>query len=368
MKVDCSPAVLRALGMAACVQGEADPVRALLASLLHEPEGAAAEMAAQAGLGSGKWEHGIVFSAEIDASSLQIRDLTGKIQSIVRRAGIIFRESFQEGEVTSPYLMLAALQADPDLAGELIGLGLGIDRLESALKPGSERTILVPGIDLENPAVDGPAGDGLPIRLARVRLYFLVTAKSCMLGLERTVKEALAGGVGAIQSREKELADRAWLGVLDCLRRWTETAGALLIVNDRPDLAAVSGADGVHLGQDDMEISQARLIIGQGKLVGASTHVPSEWRQALLDGADYAGVGPVFPSKTKGFTDFAGLEFVRRVAKTNEIPWFALGGIDQGNTASVAEAGARRVAVSACLSSSPDPRGIASRIVSELEA
>lgn len=353
--------------MAAHVQGEPDPVRALLASLLHEPEGAAAEMAAQAGLVSGTWEHGLVLPAEIDVSSLQIRELTGEIQSIVRRAGILFRESFQEGEVTSPYLLLAALQAHPVLAGELFGLGLVIDKLEKALKPGSEKTILVPGIDLENLAEESLGADALPIRLARVRLYFLVTAKSCMLGLERTVKEALAGGVGAIQSREKELADKAWLGVLDCLRRWTETAGALLIVNDRPDLAAISGADGVHLGQDDMEISQARGIIGQGKLVGASTHVPCEWRQALLSGADYAGVGPVFPSKTKEFNDFAGLEYVRRVAMTNEIPWFALGGIDQGNTARVAEAGARRLAVSACLSSSPDPRRIASRILSELE-
>ena len=367
MKVDCSPAVLRALGTAAQIQGGVDPVRALLACLLHETEGAASESASQAGLVSGLWDHRLVLPTDIDFSGLKIRELTGEIQSIVRRAGILFRESFQEGEVTSPYLLLAALQCRPDLVEELVGLGLVMDRLEKSLLPISEKTILVPGVDLENPVHETRVLEGSAIKMARVRLYFLVTAKACALGLERTVKEALAGGVGAIQSREKELADKAWLGVLESLRSWTEASGALLIVNDRPDLAVISGADGVHLGQDDMEIRQARGILGQGKLVGASTHTPDEWRQAVRGGADYAGVGPVFASRTKEFTDFAGLEYVRRIAMTNEIPWFALGGIGQKNIEQVAEAGARRVAVSSCLAMSADPRGEAMQMVSCLE-
>lgn len=354
--------------MAGRFQGGGDLARVLLAALLHDPEGAASELAARAGLVAGTWGHDIGLPVVSEVSGLRIHDMSGRIQSIVRQAGILFRESLQEGELTSPYLFLALLRDHPELAEEMRSHGLVLERVEQALMPLAGRTVIVPGIDLDNPSIESAPTDHPALRLARARLYFLATAKACALGMERTVKEAIAGGVGVIQSREKLMPDKAWLGLLESLRRWTEDAGVLLVINDRPDLAVISGADGVHLGQDDMGVHQARGIIGQGKLVGTSTHSPTQWGEVLRNGADYAGVGPVFPSRTKEFRDLAGLGYVRDVSMTNEIPWFALGGIDLANIGQVAEAGARRVAVSSCLAASPDPRGVAGRIISALGA
>lgn len=366
MRIDCSPAVLRALAMATRAPGEKGLTQALLAALLHDPEGAAAVSAMRAGLILEKWESGISFPPVSEAIGLKIRDFPGELQGIVRHAGHLFREAFQEGELTSPYLLLAVLRVQPRLAGEMSSHGLSRDRLEQELIPAAQGAILVPGIDLNDPA-PGAATPAAALRLARERLYFLATAQACSLGLERTVREAIAGGVGVVQSREKGLADRAWLSVLESLRRWTEEAGALLIVNDRPDLAAVCGADGVHLGQEDMGVRQARGILGEGRLVGTSTHNLDQWGNAVRDGADYAGVGPVFQSRTKEFSGLSGLDYVGEVSRTNEIIWFALGGIDPGNTSLAARAGARRVAVSGCLANSTDPRGVAKQIMAALD-
>jgi thiamine-phosphate pyrophosphorylase len=196
------------------------------------------------------------------------------------------------------------------------------------------------------------------LRLLNSRLYLLVSAGDCALGLENTTRKALEGGVDMIQSREKGLADREWLKQLESLRKWTEVAGALLIVNDRPDLALLAGADGVHTGQDDLPIQACRRIIHSGKreaLVGASTHTHEQLITAIREGADHAGVGPIFPSSTKQFDSFPGINLVRSVSQTTEVPWFALGGISPDNLEKVLEAGARRVAVSRCVLASHDP-------------
>src|SRR5436309_3943721 len=107
-----------------------------------------------------------------------------------------------------------------------------------------------------------------------------------------------------IQLREKKLDDRTLLERARQVRHWTREAGVLFIVNDRPDLARLVEADGVHLGQDDLPVREARRVLGPDALVGISTHDVAQLRQAVLDGATYVGVGPVFPSATK---DFASL-------------------------------------------------------------
>src|SRR4051794_10471359 len=104
--------------------------------------------------------------------------------------------------------------------------------------------------------------------------------------------------------REKDLPDRELLERARQLRQWTRQAGVLFIVNDRPDIARLVEADGVHLGQDDLPVREARRILGPDALVGVSTHNLEQVRQAILDGASYLGVGPTFPSKTKEFREF----------------------------------------------------------------
>jgi thiamine-phosphate pyrophosphorylase len=205
-------------------------------------------------------------------------------------------------------------------------------------------------------------------RLAGCRLYLLATKSLCREGLRDTICAALEGGVNAVQLREKDATDRTLIDLARQVRDWTREAGALFFVNDRPDIAALVDADGVHVGQDDLSVRDARRIIGPDKLVGVSTHTIDQARRAVLDGADYLGVGPVFPSQTKQFDALAGLEFVRQAAAEIALPWFAIGGITAENVDAVAAAGARRAAVSSALCGSPTPVVAARRLLDALSS
>jgi thiamine-phosphate pyrophosphorylase len=193
-------------------------------------------------------------------------------------------------------------------------------------------------------------------RLNDATLYILLTRAQCAASLDWTIQEAAAGGADVFQLREKALPDRELLELARNVRRWTRSAGVLFVVNDRPDIARLAEADGVHLGQDDMTVKDARRIAGPEMLIGVSTHSVAQLRQAVLDGADYVGIGPTFPSKTKAFDHFPGLEFVRAASAETSLPAFALGGIDARNAAEVGAAGASRVAVSSAICGSDDPR------------
>lgn len=202
----------------------------------------------------------------------------------------------------------------------------------------------------------------LPLQLTSVRLYLLVTRELCATDPERVIRESIVNGVDLIQIREKSLHDRELLDYSRAVRAWTREAGTLLIVNDRPDIAALCDADGVHLGQDDLSVAEARKILGSGKLIGVSTHNLEQIDRAVADGADYLGVGPVFPSGTKQFPEFVGEEFVRQAAERIELPWFALGGIDESNLARVISAGAPGVALCGCVCGSNEPGATAARL------
>lgn len=198
-------------------------------------------------------------------------------------------------------------------------------------------------------------------------LYLLVTSQSCPGGFEPTIRGALGAGAGIIQIREKHMPDRQLLDHARRLRGITREFGALLIMNDRPDLAVLADADGVHVGQDELSVRDARRMLGPDRLVGVSTHSIEQARQAVLDGADYLGVGPTFPSSTKSFDEFAGLEFVKQMAAEISLPWFAIGGINSENIAAVIEAGAKRVAVSNAICGSADPDQAAADLVQKLQ-
>ncbi|MGH9676953.1 MAG: thiamine phosphate synthase, partial [Candidatus Acidiferrum sp.] len=202
---------------------------------------------------------------------------------------------------------------------------------------------------------------GEPARhqLRDARLYLIVTASQCLGSLDRTVDEAVAGGVDLIQLREKEITDRALLAKARHLREITRHLGVPLVINDRPDVANAVDADGVHLGQDDMTIRDARHILGRARMIGVSTHNLEQVRQAVLDGADYIGVGPAYPSATKQFAELAGLPFVREACAVTSLPSFVIGGVNSLNIREVVEAGGCRVAVSQAILRSENPRAVA---------
>lgn len=196
-------------------------------------------------------------------------------------------------------------------------------------------------------------------KLFNSRLYVLLTGSQCVASLDWTIAQAASGGADIVQLREKNLPDRELIARARDVRRWTKKANVLFIVNDRPDIARLVEADGVHLGQDDLPVSEARRIVGAGALVGVSTHTIEQVRQAVLDGADYLGVGPVFQSKTKEFDHFPGLDFVRAANAETALPSFALGGIGLDNLGEVVTAGAKRIAVGSAVAAADEPEQVA---------
>ena len=205
--------------------------------------------------------------------------------------------------------------------------------------------------------------------LGEAKLMVLVGGLPTLGDLIWIVGEALAGGADIIELREKNLADRELLSRAREVRILTAQAKARFILNDRPDLARLVGADGVHVGQDDLSIRDTRRIVGPNLLIGVSTHDRAQLDAAILAGAGYVGVGPVFPSATKEFSEpeLAGLAFVQAAAETTNIPWFAIGGITEENVERVLAAGASRIAVSAAVVRAERPRRAAARLKAQLE-
>jgi thiamine-phosphate pyrophosphorylase len=200
-------------------------------------------------------------------------------------------------------------------------------------------------------------------RLKKARLYAvtssLVQDRSTLVA---AAAAALRGGADVLQLRQKGMKDTQLLGIAREMRSLTDRYGALFIINDRPGVALLVEADGVHVGQDDLPVEAVRKVMGPGKLVGVSTHENAQARKAVEDGADYIGVGPVYATPTKEGRPAVGLEYVQEAAALNlPIPFFAIGGIDASNLSEVLEAGARRVAVVRAIMDAPDPEDAARR-------
>ena len=173
----------------------------------------------------------------------------------------------------------------------------------------------------------------------KLRLY-LVTDRRLSQKIGKTifevVDEACSAGVGAVQYREKELDPAIQIAEALLLRSITQKYGALFIVNDYPDLAKAVGADGVHLGQGDPTLKEARRILGKRKIIGVSVRTAAQARRAEKGGADYIGVGPVFATSTKSDAGKpVGLETISLVKKAVNVPVVAIGGINSRNFASV---------------------------------
>lgn len=192
-------------------------------------------------------------------------------------------------------------------------------------------------------------------RLRAARLYVLVDGDGTCEALRTQADSLVQAGVDILQLRNKRLADRELLKRAEILRTATAGTTTLFIMNDRPDLALLSQADGVHVGQEELSVAEVRRVIGPDMLVGVSTHDISQARQAVLDGASYLGCGPTFPSATKSFADFPGLAFLREVAAEISLPAFAIGGISLENVAEVLATGFTRIAVSGAILQAMSP-------------
>jgi thiamine-phosphate pyrophosphorylase len=192
-------------------------------------------------------------------------------------------------------------------------------------------------------------------RLAAARLYVLVDGRESRAAFSDLVRTLVATGVHVLQMRDKQLADRQLVERARILCELTQGTSTLAIINDRADIASLVRADGVHVGQDELSVKEARSIVGTTALIGVSTHSLAQARQAVLDGASYIGVGPTFPSTTKSFAEFPGLELIRAVSAEITLPSFAIGGITLENLSEVLAAGATRVAVSSAVGAAADP-------------
>lgn len=194
-------------------------------------------------------------------------------------------------------------------------------------------------------------------RLARARLYLVLEARPHGREPDDLLEAVLRGGVDIVQLRDKELPDGELVAAAAPFRWACERHGALFLLNDRPDLVEACGADGVHVGQSDAPVADARAAIGGDRLVGLS--VETEEELDAIDGADYLGVGAVFATPTKSEATTAGLDLVRAAAERVRIPWFAIGGIDLDTVGDVVAAGAPGIAVVRAIRDADDPEAAA---------
>ncbi|WP_157890378.1 thiamine phosphate synthase [Mycolicibacterium goodii] len=219
----------------------------------------------------------------------------------------------------------------------------------------------------------------LPVqRLQRASLYLCTDARRERGDLAEFAEAALAGGVDLIQLRDKgsagektfgPLEARQELEALEVLADAARRHGALLAVNDRADIALASGADVLHLGQDDLPLDVARGIIGRRPVIGRSTHDIAQMAVAIAERVDYFCVGPCWPTPTKPGRPAPGLDLVRATAAHKPSkPWFAIGGIDRERLPEVLDAGARRIVVVRAITAAEDPKAAAEELKTAISA
>ena len=201
--------------------------------------------------------------------------------------------------------------------------------------------------------------------LESLHLYVLITESACKHPWLQTAELAIQGGADCLQLREKNLPDAELLSRAKQLTQLCRQHGTTCIINDRPDIALASNAHGLHLGQDDISLPDARKILGNQKIIGLSTHNIGQARRAKLDGADYIGVGPIFKSVTKPRDFVSGLEYAA-ATRSVALPKVAIAGINLENVDQVLATGISAVAITAAITGCEDVAGAAREIKSRL--
>jgi thiamine-phosphate pyrophosphorylase len=204
-------------------------------------------------------------------------------------------------------------------------------------------------------------------RLRWARLYFVCEARPGGQDPEAMLNAAMAAGAGMIELRDREHPRAVIERSGRTFRRLANTYSALFIVNDDPHLAEELRADGVHLGQDDMDPVEARGIVGPDAIIGLSTHSREQIEAAAGKPVDYISVGPIWETPTKEGRPATGLELIRTAAEIARRPWFAIGGIDTDNVGEVVGAGAERICVVRAIRDAPDPRTAASALFDSVD-
>lgn len=174
--------------------------------------------------------------------------------------------------------------------------------------------------------------------------------------LVETVRLAVKGGASAVQLRDKSASDEELKRLASALLKITRPSGVPLIINDRAEVAAAVGADGLHLGQNDGDLLAARRLLGESSIIGRSTHSRAQALTGVEEGADYIGIGPVFRTPTKSQAQPVGLDLVSFAAQNIKLPFVAIGGIDEHNAEAVRRAGARCIAVVRAVIRASDPK------------
>ncbi|MCO8121779.1 thiamine phosphate synthase [Stieleria sp. TO1_6] len=213
--------------------------------------------------------------------------------------------------------------------------------------------------------------DPLRHRLAAARLYLLIDCQTDQDDFVASIAQLASAGVDVFQLRDKQASDRRLYEYAKFGVAMARQKDAIFIVNDRADIAVAAGADGVHLGQDELPAVAARRIVGPQRIIGVSTHQMDQVHQAITDGADYIGCGPTFASQTKSFDDHAGTDFLNAVHQgTQETPCpaFAIGGINLDNIDQVIGCGFHRIAVTAAINRAADPCSAAQQLKQRLIA
>jgi thiamine-phosphate pyrophosphorylase len=194
-------------------------------------------------------------------------------------------------------------------------------------------------------------------RLNDKRLYVLVDGATSETEFVNLVSGLIEANVDVLQLRDKTMDDRTLLTRAKKLRSLTANSKTLFIMNDRPDIAIASDADGVHVGQDELPVHEVRRLVGAKMLVGVSTHSINQARRAMMEGANYIGAGPVFNSETKIFDagKLLGVEQLKEIVAEIKIPTFAIGGINKENIQELIETGVKRVAIGAAITKAKEP-------------
>jgi thiamine-phosphate pyrophosphorylase len=207
------------------------------------------------------------------------------------------------------------------------------------------------------------------MRLVLPRLYVILDAGMLTEPAGVTAQKLMDAGVKLLQYRAKNAAARELWEESRAIAAVARLAKCMSFVNDRPDVAYLAGADGVHVGQDDLNVEQARKVIGPDRWVGVSTHSLEQFREAVATSADYIAVGPIFQTGSKANPDpVVGTELLRRVRALTEKPIVAIGGITLESAADVLAAGADSVAVISDILKAKDPAGMAREFIRRLDA
>ena len=200
-----------------------------------------------------------------------------------------------------------------------------------------------------------------------MQIYLITDAAPRSQPIERFLREAVAGGVGMVQLRERGMPDAQLLDVATRCATVCQSEDIPFIVNDRLDIALACGADGVHLGQDDLPIANVRSLAGQNFIIGLSTHSPEQIEEAARLGPDYIGVGPIHETPTKEGRRGVGVQLVSYASQHAALPFFAIGGLDPTNVAEVVRSGARGISVLRWVAQAVDPMAAARELFVQIE-